>query len=137
MCSVTVTWISTVSSCTSDLSFSTSALMPIIYKRATLITHTMFTFVFPSKCYMLTTFDAKKAIWQISIYMIFLRIRRLGKFWTWGRQEVMKLKFGKFEIFWECLWKVWDNIQNFWDNFYSYTVLLQQHLLELSSRPPT
>lgn len=92
----------------------------------------MFTFVFLSKCNMLTTCDANKAIWQISIHMIFLRIRRLGKFL--GRQEIMALKFESLRSL-DCLWKVWDDIQNSWDKFYLHVVLLNQHLLELS--PPT
>ena len=61
------------------------------------------------------------------------RIGRLEKFT--GRHKVIKLnKFsGSLRFFWEYLPKFQDNTWDFWEDFYVQVVLLEQHLLKLST----
>ena len=58
-----------------------------------------------------------------------LGIGRFGKF-----SDRHNVNSGKFEIFGECLQKIWEFISDFWEDFtYLHTVLLKQCLLELPS----
>ena len=71
----------------------------------------------------------KKSSWHLKIL---LGIRRLGNFFPgdMGDYEIKILE--SLRLWGECLPKIWDNIPDFLEDFYSHMVLPKQHLLGLS-----
>ena len=49
-------------------------------------------------------------------------------------RETRTINFGQFEIFWQWLTKIRDDILDFLQDFYLHMILLKQHLIELLPR---
>ena len=71
----------------------------------------------------------KNSSWNLKIL---LGIRRLGKFFP-GDMGDFEIKILESLRLWgKCLPKIWDNIPDFLEDFYSHMILPKQHLLGLS-----